>query len=190
VFSLYGDRSGTNIDFPELTSLSLEDGFRSIESISAPKLTHLKMVIRWLTSPGRKKENSDTISLLRERPENLILRPISLTMDLALNTTTVLAILRHWSQLQHLTLTLGTDFSWKDAFPNAFTRKKNPVCPELISLRLILRVADFSSKLENWKNMLNSIYLARRNTPLQTIEWKFAPWEWNLGGKWHSVTEA
>lgn len=190
VASLDGDGFDIHIDFPELKSLSIaEGGLCSIERISAPKLTHLQMTTKWINPASRKKESSDTISLLRERPYNLTFRPISLTMDLALNTTAVLAVLQHWPQLQYLTITFGTEFSWRSAFPNAFTRKKNRVCPKLMSLRLILRLNILSTKLENWKNMLNSIYLARRNTPLQTIEWMFEH-DWDQDGKWHSVTGA
>jgi hypothetical protein len=174
------------IDFPELNSLSItEGGFCSIENIFAPKLTDLQITARWGRSASRKKEISDTISVLRERPDNIMLRPTTLTLNIPVNTTAVLAILQHWPQLQHFTFTFGDDFAWNAAFPNAFTRKKSPVCPELTTLRLILRIKDFWMKKEQWKKMVMSIYQARRNTPLQTIEWMFG------GSEWHSPsTEA
>jgi hypothetical protein len=180
------DGSGVIIDFPELTSLSItEGGFCSIGNIFAPKLTNLQITAHWGRSASRKKEISDTIFFLRERPDNIMLRPTTLNLNVPVNTTTVLAILQHWPQLQHFTLTFGDEFAWNATFPNAFTRKKSPVCPELTTLRLILRIKDFWMKKEQWKKMVMSIYQARRNTPLQTIEWMFG------GSEWHSPsTEA
>jgi hypothetical protein len=185
VTNLIGDASGVIIDFPELTSLSItEGGFCSIENIFAPKLTELQITDHWGNAPSRKKKISDTISFLRERPNNIMLGPTTLTLNIPVNTTAVLAILQHWPQLQHFTLTFGNNFAWNATFPNAFTRKKSPVCPELRTLRLILKIKDFEVKQEQWKKIVMSIYLARRNTPLQTIAWMFDGPEWQGGRKW------
>jgi hypothetical protein len=187
VGNLIGDASGVIIDFPELTSLSIKQGgFCSIDNILAPKLTDLEITDQSGNSVSRKKEISNANSFLRERPDNIMLRPTTLTLNIPVNTTAVLAILHHWPQLQHFTLTFGNDFAWNAAFPNAFTRKKSPVCPELRTLRLILKIKDFVVKQEQWNKLMISIYLARRNTPLQTIAWMFDGPEWQGGGKWCS----
>jgi hypothetical protein len=190
VGNLIGEASGLIVDFPELTSLSItEGGFcSSIENVFAPKLTDLQITDYWGKSASRKKKISDTISFLRERPDNIMLRPTTLTLNIPVNTTAVLAILQHWPQLQHFTLTFGDDFAWNAAFPNAFTRKKSPLCPELRTLRLILKIKDFEVKEEQWKKTVMSIYLARRNTPLQTIVWMFDGLEWRGGGKWYNLS--
>jgi hypothetical protein len=158
------------IDFPELTSLSItQGGFCNIENIFAPKLTDLQITAPWGSSAIR-KETSDTISVLRERSDNIMLRPTTLTLNIPVKTTAVLTILQHWPQLQHFTLTFGKEFAWNAAFPNAFTREKSSMCPELTTLRLILRIKDLGMKKEQWKKIVMSIYQVRRNTPLQTIE--------------------
>jgi hypothetical protein len=189
VSNLIGDESGTIIDFPELTSLGItQGGIYSIENILAPKLTQLQITTLSGLYRSRKLDISDTISFLRSRLGNIILRPTTLTLDCPVNTKSVLTILQHWPQLQHFTLAFGDEFTWNVAFPTAFTKKKNPLCPKLTTLTLILRIKDFAIKEEQWKKMVMSIYLARRNTPLQTIQWMF----WGKGGwEWHSPsTEA
>jgi hypothetical protein len=184
VRNLVDDASGVIIDFPELTSLCITlGGFCSIENIFAPRLTDLQITNDWGNS---EKDISDMISFLRERPVNIMLRPTALTLNIPINTTAVLAILQHWSQLQRLTLTFGNEFAWNAAFPNAFTREKSPVCPKLTTLRLIFKIKDFEVKQEQWKETMMSIYLARRNTPLQTVAWMFDNPECQGGKKWYS----
>jgi hypothetical protein len=187
VGDLIGNASGVIIDFPELSSLSITQGdFCSIENIYAPKLTELKITDHRGNPASRKKEISDTISFLRERPDNIMMRPTTLTLNIPVNTTAVLAILQYWPQLQHFTLTFGNEFTWNAAFPNAFTRKKSPACPDLKTLRLILKIKDFEVKEKQWKKMVMSIYLARRNTPLQKIAWRFDGTDGQEDGEWCS----
>jgi hypothetical protein len=189
VKTLIDDEAGVIIDFPELKSLSITQGsFCTIENIFAPEITDLRIVASKIISPIRKKPIFDTIPILRERPDNIMLKPTKLTLDIPLSTTEVLAILQHWPQLQYFTLTFGDEIAWNKAFPNAFTREESPLCPELRTLRLIgWYITNFPTKEEQWKRIVMSIYKARRNTPLQTIEWLGIGQDW----KWHSAsTEA
>jgi len=103
-------------------------------------------------------------------------------MNLSISTTAVLAILQLWPQLRHLELTFGKEFAWKGAFPNSLTRKKNPLCPELVTLRLESDSKGFEEDMERWDEIAKSIFAARKGLPLNRIEWRYA------GGTWHELT--
>jgi hypothetical protein len=188
VKDLIDDEADIIIDFPELRFLSItQGGFCTIENIFAPDITDLQIADNRGNTLSRKREISDTIYVLRDRPDNIMLRLIRLALDIPVNTTAVLAILQHWPQLQYFSLSFGNDFAWNTAFPNAFTREKSPVCPGLMTLRLTMTIKNFILKEEQWKKMVMSIYQARRNTRLQTIEWMHCgvgPGAW----RWHSVS--
>jgi hypothetical protein len=173
----------TIIDFPQLISLSLtDDGFASLERISAPKLANLELAFGWTDAQRRKLEISETMHILRNKPQNIIIRPTSLNMNLSISTTAVLAILQLWPQLQHLALTFGDQFAWKGAFPNSFTRKKNPLCPELVTLRLESDSKGFGKDMERWDEIAKSILATRKGFPLNKIEWTCGD------GTWHKRT--
>jgi hypothetical protein len=185
-FHLWGitnTESATIIDFPELVSLSLiNDGIAALERISAPKLANLSLTLCQRDTRIRKLETSRMMDIIRNRPQNIMIRPTSLKMDLSISTTAVLAILRHWPQLQHLELTFGNEFAWKGAFPNSLTRKKNPLCPELVTLRLESDSKGFGKDMERWDEIAKSILAMRKGFPLNKIEWSCG------NGTWHKRT--
>jgi hypothetical protein len=170
------------IDFPELISLSINNnGITALERISAPKLAKLSLALRRTDARSRKLETSRTMDIVLNKPQNITIRPTSLIMALSISTTTVLAILQLWPQLQHLELTFGDEFAWKGAFPNAFTRKKNPLCPKLVTLRLQSYSGSFAKDIGHWEEIAKLILATRKGSPLNKIEWNDA------GGDWHRL---
>jgi hypothetical protein len=170
------------IDFPELINLSIShDGIASLERISAPKLANLSLAMGWMHARSRKLETSRTLDIVRNEPQNIMIRPTSLILALSISTTAVLAILQLWPQLQHFELAFGDEFTWKGAFPNSFTRKVNPLCPKLVTLRLQSHSAKFRNDMWSWEKIAKSILAMRKDSPLNKIEWRDA------GGDWHRL---
>jgi hypothetical protein len=170
----------TIVDFPELINLSISnDGIAALERISAPKLANLSLALERTDTRTRKLEISRTMDIVRNKPQNIMIRPTSLTMALPVSTTAVLAILQLWPQLQHLELTYGNEFSWKGAFPNSLTRKNNPLCLELVTLRLQTHSGIFGKR---WEEIAKSILAIRKDLPLNKIEWRY------VGEAWRRLT--
>lgn len=167
------------IDFPRLSSLRMRDDvFSTLSRISAPNLSDLEISTGRQKVAEKKQASTTIISLLRDTPESVTIKPTSLTMDIGVTSTAVLAILQHWPQLQHLTIAFGSEFTWKGAFPNAFNRKRSPLCPQLITLRLDSRSTDFRNNMEQWEAIAKTIISTRKNMPMKQISWRGDELEW------------
>jgi hypothetical protein len=183
VWKIRNEEVDAIIDFPELINLSTSnDGIAALERISAPKLANLSLELECTDTQARRLEISSTVDIVQNKPQNIMIRPTSLTMAIPVSTTAVLTILQLWPQLQYLDLTFGNEFAWKVAFPNAFTRKNNPLCPELVTLRLQSHSDIFRFDVEHWGEIARSILAARKDLPLNKIEWRCS------GGAWRRLT--
>jgi hypothetical protein len=173
----------TIIDFPELISLSIDnDGIAALERISAPKLANLSLALECTDLLTRRLEISRMVYIIQNKSQNIMIRPTSLTIAIPISTTAVLELLQLWPQLQHLDLTFGNEFAWKGVFPNAFTRKNNPLCPELVTLRLQSHSDIFKINMRHWDEIAKAILAARKDFPLNRIEWR------DDGGSWRRLT--
>ncbi len=53
------------------------------------------------------------------------------------------------------------------------TRTENPLCPNLKSLKLDIISHEPDKKLDKWRDIARVMFVARRDLPLESIEWRF-----------------
>ncbi|KIM23606.1 hypothetical protein M408DRAFT_332231 [Serendipita vermifera MAFF 305830] len=167
----YYEWGEVKIKFPSLVALVLPDSFLFISLFDAPSLVSIKLGPYALQGEAKVRESSRVLKLFTEDRDQISIAPASLDMHLNTTAASVIAVLSHWHQVQHLELILtqGDRFAWEGAFSKRIKTAKNPLCPNLITLTLCTPWDQKESA--RWSQTSRAIFKARKLGPLELISW-------------------
>jgi hypothetical protein len=163
----------TILKFPNLHTLTIDtDGVDILPWLldtEAPKLTHLTIVEFTLDDPrtGR-REFQRTFEVEKHRIKIL---PTRLELQIKLTVPFLMCILKHWPQLQELTLYWDSRVKWDGKLLNALCSKDvNALCPKLCVLNIMMEDGWPRKKIDAWLKAARQILEARKDVlPLWKI---------------------
>lgn len=159
----------TVIELPILISLTFGDGsLGNVRNILAPKLQTLK--IMGASGDNKSQQHKEITDLFTTAPPVLFVRPTDLTLWTTMSVETLIFILKSWPQMQHLTFIF--DYARVDhGFFHLFLRPE-PLCLNLINLRLDAKAWDFIKNKDELEWIERGIFQLRENLPLELIAWR------------------
>jgi hypothetical protein len=89
--------------------------------------------------------------------------PLNLKLQIRLTTALTILVLKHWSQLQDLTLCWDDKFKWSGNLLSALCKKQNPLCPDLLVLRIVMRPTWPQPSIDAWVQAARRILKSRKS---------------------------
>ncbi|KIM20049.1 hypothetical protein M408DRAFT_162243 [Serendipita vermifera MAFF 305830] len=170
--SYYSEWGGdAKLSLPSLISLALPKNVGLVRLFDAPLLVSLKLGHDSLWGKEKVVESRKIVELFQKDHDQISMAPTSVEIYLNTTAASVIAVLSHWHQVQHLQLILtqGDRFAWEGAFAKRLKTAKNPLCPNLITLTL--RTPWDQKESARWSQTSRAIFKARKLGPLELISW-------------------
>ncbi|KAG8798439.1 hypothetical protein FRC17_007466 [Serendipita sp. 399] len=176
----YYDEFDTPVDLPALRVLCVHPGEpHCLQRFRAPNLEKLKL-------SGKRNDGvtigrgefhwgikDPAISLFRKNQDEVMIFPVSLTVDSTAITDGMLtAMLEVWPQLKHLSLIVDSDFNPFTKFANRLVDGQSPICPALETIYLETRWRTNGRGWVRWRGIARDLMLLRKEGPLESITWR------------------
>lgn len=164
------------LEFPSLESLDIRSGdLTDIKGLSAPKLHSLKIRYNGLFTSVA-EESKIVTAFFRDDLALVQMHPLRL--DLFINTTveTLVLVLQHWSQVQHISLRFRR-FAMKKAFIKELIGNSNQLCPKLVTLYMESLIS-MEEIEEEFVVVARQLLQERKDAVLNWIEWKSGSKDW------------
>ncbi|KAG8832815.1 hypothetical protein FRC18_004519 [Serendipita sp. 400] len=175
------EESEFSLDLPTLHTLHIRPcAPYMLQAFKAPKVGTLKLLraqkqdeFMPLKLIRKATRVSTYLLFLRWNRQLLTVYPTSLSTDMEeITQSTLLVILKHWPQLERLTLILGGDFDCFGRFAEQLLHKEVPLCPQLEEIEMEVWWYVKGRNWRMWREVAKSMMLARKHGPLKTIAWR------------------
>jgi hypothetical protein len=171
------------LNFPSLRTLkiSCDINLRWILDTAAPELYQLTIV----GSVTGRRNVPDIEFVFQTENHRVQIAPKHLELRLYLHPSDTLIILNQWPQIQHLTLHWLSTSEWTNNFARKLSKEKDPLCPDLLVLRIFMGGWRDESMSE-WIDTAKEVLRGRKDIfPLWKIEMFGSGFH---GGRKHVVT--